>query len=462
MPIPAPNLSLVVTPPGGSPTTYTGNLAYAGASQQNSITQNFGRQGDTATLVLVDDWQGQAHPSFFIQPLSQVAFTDVSLGKTLFAGVVNSPTLFVDGANRNEWILGCTDYTYYADNAIVEGIFNGYTIDRIVVALTQQANCGITAATVANGGFVAPAPSLTTVSYNWTKLSDAWRSLAQLASTSTPYGWYVDELRRLHFYDASTALKSGTTFTTAPTVQGSTTEGHVGRDGSFGYTWDGGTIHNRILVQGANQTVTTKTTQKPTGIWKSNGVQDAWGLKFTVTSVVKLTVNGAATDVDLVTASGSSTKTWQVNQNANGQWFLTTRSVPNDGVVVKLWYNYQFPITAQASSFQSQATYTGPNNGVYAEFIQDSTLTTPSMALARAQREKTEYAFAVERVVFNTTPDYVGWVRSGQTFGFVNSLVNDDQAGNTWGINDTFLAIANTVNFVRGGYRQMTITGVRL
>lgn len=459
-----PNLSLTVTPPGGATTDYTTNLAYSGASQQIAIRQNFGRQGDTATLVLVDDWQGQAHPSFYIPVLSQVSFTDNNLGISLFAGVVNQPTLFVDSANRNEWILNCTDYTYYADNAIVEGTFNGQTVDKIVVALTQQANCGITAATTAKGGFVAPAPSLTTVTFNWTKLSDAWRTLAQLASTSTPYGWYVDEHRRLHFYDASTALSSGATFTTTPTAAGlgSTTEGHVLRDGTFGYTWDGGTIHNRILVQGATQTISPNVKKNPTGIWKSNGVQDAWGLKWTVTSVAKLTVNGVTTKVDVVHAGSTSTSTWQVVQNANGQWFLTTSKVPANGRVIKIWYTYQVPITAQATDHTSQVTYTGPNGGVYSEFIQDSTLTTSHMALARAQRERVEYAFAVERLTFNTDPSFFGWVRSGETFRYVTTLVNDDQAGNTWGLNDTFLCTANTVNFVKGGYRSLNPTGVRI
>jgi hypothetical protein len=461
--LPLPNYTLNITPPGGSPINYTLNLSYAGASNQISIQQNFGRQGDRATLVLTDDWQGRTTPNFTIPVLSQVSFIDNTLGASLFSGVVTAPMLIAQGANLNEWVLDCTDYTFYADNALVAGTFVNQTIDQIVVSLTQQANCGITAATVANGGFVAPAPSITSYSTNWTKLSSAWRTLAQLASSSTPYGWYVDQNRALHFFDSSTALSSNATFTTSPTVGGSTTEGHIGRGGSFGYNWDGGSIRNRILVQGANQTVTSKfLVGTPTNTWQSNGVQDSWGLKYTVTGAPALTLNGATTNVVLVNAGATSTATWQVVQNANGQWYLVTSSVPKAGTIIRLWYNYLIPITAQANDTPSQTTYTGPNGGVYSEFIQDTTITTAPMALARAQREKTEYAFAVERATFDTTEEFFGYVRAGETFGYHNALVPDSRTAYSWGLTGTFICTTNTVSFTRGGYRSMTVTGVRI
>lgn len=461
-----PNLTLTITPPGGSATNYTSYLAYDGSSQSISITQNFGRQGDTATFVLVDDWQGHSTPQVFIPVLSQIKLVDNTLSTTLFAGVVNDPTLFVDSANRNEWILQCTDYTFYADNAVVQGIFNGYTIDQIVVALTQQANCGINAATIANGGFVAPAPSVNTINFNYSTLAAAWRGLASQASSSSPYGWYVDSNRNLHFYDSSTAQASGVTFTTAPTAAGagSTTEGHIMRDSQFGYEWDGTTIHNVIIVQGANQTVNSPTTGSPTNTFRADGETDSWALKYTVSSISKLLVGTANTSVTLVQAGESSTAEWQVAQNANGQWFLITDSAPSAGTVLKIWYTYQVPIIARAQNTASQAAYTGPNSGKFVEYISDSSLTTASMALAKAQAERQEYGFAVERATFNTDESFFGWVRAGQTFTYNNALLPDTQNSNQWtGVNDTFLCIANTISFTaNGGYRQMQVTGVRI
>jgi hypothetical protein len=461
----AANLSITITPPGGSPTSYTGYFAYSGAVNQLTINQQFGRQGDTAVLVLVDDWQGQAHPHFYIPVLSQVSVYDNNAATNLFAGIVTDPVLLVDGPNRNEWTLNCTDYTFYADNAVVHGQFNELSIDQIVIALTQQANCGITAVSTARGGFVAPAPVLTQVNLNYQTLSSAWRSLAQLASSSTPYGWYVDQNLELHFFDATTAIPSGVTFTTSPTGAGggSYTEGHFALDSTWGYEWDGTSIRNRILVQGANQTFTANLKGAPTDAWLADGTATSWPLRYTVTGSPSLYIAGASTAVTVVTGGGSSTAAWSVQQNAFGQWFLIALTAPSAGTLIQIWYTYQAPVIAQASDYPSQQAYTGPNSGVYTEYISDSSLSTADMALARAARERTEYAFAAERVTFNTGEEFAGWVRAGETFGATMFGVPDARNSYAWGLtNAEFLAISNMITFTTGGYRSMRIQGVRL
>lgn len=461
-----PSLTLTVTPPGGSPTDYTSKLAWAGSAQQLTINQNFGRQGDTCTVPLVDEYAGTTS-SFYVPVLSQVKLVDNTAGVTLFAGIVDDPTLVVQGPNLNEWDLACTDYTYYADNAIVHGTFNGFTVDQIIVSLTAQANCGISAATVLNGGFVAPGPQLSSFVLNYTTLSGAWRKLSQLAGQVTPYGWYVDENRALHFYDATTAQSSGVTFTTTPTAAGagSLTEAHFEDGGQGAYEWDGTSVRNRILVQGANQTIShgPVLTTAPTDTWRGNGSQTSWPLRFTVTGSPILHVNSVATSVTTVNAGAAGSGTWQIQQNAFGGWFLTnTLGAPSTGVVIQIWYDYQVPVVAQANDFASQAAYTGPNSGVYGEYINDSSLTTVPMALARAMRERTEYAFAAERFTFTTTQEWLGWARSGQTCQIVNRFIPDSQNSYIPGINDTFIITGNSVTFSDGGYRQAQITAIRL
>lgn len=459
--IPAPNLTFLVTPPGGSPIDYTANLAWSGGNQTMTITQNFGRQGDTATFVLVDDWGGRTTPNFHISVLSQVELRDNTLDIVLFAGLVTDLVQDVQGPTFNEWDLNCTDYTFYADSAVVQGTFIGYTTDKIIVALTNQANCGIKAATIADGGYVAPGPQLASFVQNYDTLSNTWRSLATLAGQVTPYGWYVDENKNLHFYDSSTAISSGTTFTIIPTAQnGSDTEGHFYYGNQFGYEWDGTSVHNKILVQGADQTYPHGTVpgSTPTDTFLGNGYQTSWALKFIVSGTPTLYVNGVNTSVTVVSAGSTSTDTWQVIQNAVGTYFLTTTTgAPGNGVVLKIWYDYKVPVVAQAQDPTSQALY----GLVLAEYINDTSLTTVPMALARAMRERTEYAYAVERPTFTTTEDWQGWVRAGYTFGYNNAFIWNDETS-TWGVNDTFIAISNTITFVGGGYRQAQITGVRL
>jgi hypothetical protein len=460
-----PNLTLTITPPGGSPTAFKNYLAYAGASQQPTITQNFGRQGDTCLLPLVDDFA--TTPSYHIEEVSRVSLFDNICSKTLFAGVVTAPTQTVTGTNRNEWLLSCTDNTWYADNAIVHGQWYGFTADQIVIAVTRQANCGITAASVADGGFVAPAPPLASVVLNYCTLSEAWRKLATLAGQATPYGWYVDESLNLHFFDASTAISSGVTFTTHPTAAGagSTTEGHLLLDSTNGYTWDGTSIRNRILVQGANQTVNNYYSKSsptaPTDTWRGDGTQQAWPLRGSLTGSPTLKVGGSFVSVTVVTGGGTGSGAWVAEQNAIGQWFLVASSPPGAGTLVQFWYSYQVPLVAQASDFQSQATYNGPNRGIFSEFISDTSLTTAPMANARAFQSRAEYAFAPQRCTFTTGEEFLGWVRAGETFVYDNQFVWDSQSS-SWGVNDTFICIANQVTMGTGGYRQLNITGIRL
>jgi hypothetical protein len=465
-PVASPDLTLKINPPVGLVTDYTQYFSWSGAAQQPTITQNFGRQGDTALFPLVDDFSATGVPNVVIQPLSTVQLIDNTLNQTLFAGVCTDPVFTNTSPVRNEWSVQCTDFTYYADKQVVHGTFIGQTVDQIVIALTQQANCGITAKKVSQGGFVSPGPQLASFVLNYTSLSSAWRRLAQLAGSVVPYGWYVDENLELHFFNSTDALASGTTFTTRPTgVGGSTTEGHFMQDGTYSYEWDATSLFNRVLVQGATQTIGygNSTSKPPTDVWKGNGAQQAWPLRATVSGSPVLKINNVKTTVEVVSAGQTSTAIWQILQNSVGTWFLVnTSKPPSTGVVIKLWYDYQVPIVAQANEFRSQARFDGPNHGVFTEYISDSSLITVPMALSRALREREEYAFPVERVTFTTDPSWAGWVRSGQTFRLVNDLTPDSQRAYALGIDDHFICIGNTISFGDGGYRQASITGIRL
>lgn len=464
-----PNLTLLVTPPGGSATNYTTNLAWSGL-QAPSITENFGRQGDTANFTLVDDYSATGTPNFVIKALSQIKFTDNNISTVLFAGVVSDVQLRVL-VNRNEWLLTCTDYTFYADNAIVQGTFVGKTIDQIMVSLTQQANCGITAvqSTQSSSGFVSPAPLLSSFVLNYTTLSEAWRRLTKLASQTTPYGWYVDENRKLHFYDQTTAQSSGVTFTNTLSYVGSstsdTTEGHIDFP-SFSYEWDGTSVRNRIFVQGATQIVQygSYRTATPVDTWMTDGTQRSWPLRYIFSSSAVLTVNGTVTPVTTVQAGASFTGTgWTVAQNSIGAWFLTNTGAVAGGQTLKFWYNYQIPIIAQANDTASQALYTGPNGGVFSEYISDTSLTTVPMAQARAFTQRQEYAFVVERASFTTTPEWVGWVRAGQTFKLTTPFVPNASSSYTYGLtNSVWIVLANTIQFDQHGYRTSQIKAVRI
>jgi hypothetical protein len=458
-----PHLTLTVTPPGGAPTDYTTHLAWANAQQQMTITQNFGRQGDTSLLPLVEDYAWQGSPTLAIRGQSQVSLYDNIAAQNLFSGVANSVTqTVIVNKTLNEWDLGCVDYTLYAENKDVHGIFYGWTVDQIVVSLVAQADCGITAATVADGGYIEPGPQLASYVLNFNPLSTAWRQLANLAGSTTPWGWYVDQNLELHFFPGTEALSSGVTFTTTATAPGSLTEGHILLDTQNAYQQDGTSLSNRILVQGANQTTSYgSTSDAPTDTWRADGAQSAWPLRYTVSGTPVLHIGGVVTTVVVAQSGTMATGPWTVGQNSIGQYFLIAASTPSAGTVIQIWYTYLVPVVAQASDQASINQYTGPNGGVYGQFVSDSSLTTVPMALARAQQMRTEYAFVVERFTFNTSQDWIGWVRAGWSCFVVNQFAYDIQSS-TWGVSDTFVIVANTVTFGDGGYRTMQLTTVRI
>jgi hypothetical protein len=461
MPITRPSLSAYITPPGGSRTDYSTHLTYDG-TQQMTITQNFGRQGDTAMIVLREEFGGT--PSVVIGAQSQVELYDNVAGQTLFAGVVNNPAQVPLGPNLNEWDLACTDYTTYADGAVVRWPASSVQASGdIVIGITSQADCGISAARVSDGGFVAPGPDLPDWSLGYGTLTSAWRTLAKAMGSSTAYGWYVDEDRQLHFYNESTALSSGVTFTTTPTAGGSLTEGHILLDDQQSYAWNGTNLQNRIMVQGASQTIPQNLDAAPVDKWESNGVQVAWPLRWTVASspAPVLYVGYTDTTCPIVSSGTAPTTAWAITSNSSGAFYLVAAEPPPAGTLIQAWYAYTVPIVMQANDYASQQAYTGPNNGVYATYISDSSLTTPPMALQRAMQQRAEYAFPAETFTFNTSEDFLGWVRSGWTCQIDAGLVYDVERS-AWGVNDTFLVTANTVTFGRGGYRQCQLTAVRL
>lgn len=459
-----PHLTVTITAPGGAPTDYTANLAWANANQQARITQNFGRQGDTALLPLVEDFTGTT-PTLAIPAMSQISVYDTLAATTVFSGVVNSPVQCVRAVRVNEWDLSCVDYTTYADNAIVYGIFYGWSADQIIIALTQQADCGITAASVEDGGFVAPGPQLSSYVLNYGTLSTAWRQLATLASSVSPYGWFVDENLELHWFDSSTAAPSGVTFTTGPTTSGSTTEGHILLDSQNAYDQDGASLANRVLVQGARQDIRAGAPRysAPTDAWQGDGVQTAWPLRFFVSGVPTLFVDGVRQTVVLALSGTTASGPWVVEQNAIGAYFLVADQAPAYGTSIQTWYTYRVPVVTQSSDAASIAQYAGPNGGVFEKYINDSALTTVPMALARAQRERTEYAFVVERFTFDSSPDFLGWVRAGWTCTILDpaGLLYDPRSG-SFGVNGSFILVANTITFEEGGYRSMEVTAVRI
>ena len=505
-----PHLTCEVTEPGGSPIDVAPFLSWSGATMQTNISSNFGRQGDTAQIVLVDDYSASVAgfdvpsntPHFFIRPFSQIVLTDVGAQSQpakgiIFAGLVTDPQWRWTAPGRVEWILQCVDFTYYADTSIVQGEYAGLTADYIMVDITTKANCGIIAKRVADGGHVYPGPTIPVANLNYGALSDAWDIITKLASQSQIFGWFVDGNRELWFYPTAMSLSSGVTVTDTPAGNvPSITECHI--DSSLAYSmtyeWDATTFYTRCVVEGATITHSYEASKArkgeipPTDSWVGNGVQTSWPLSYqpevtsttlkaaagivstvgqtTITGAPYLTVGGVAQSVSINDGTSAITTPYQFVQATNGLWTLqVTRGVgatPSAGTSLKLWYRYKMPIIAIANLAGQQRAIGGPNDGIFSELVSDTTLVTSSSAFARAQATLKEYGAPQERFTFYTDASWLGWFRCGQTFALHASQIPNSANGYTVGLVGTFFVIQQMVIFRQGGFRTTQVTAIRL
>ncbi len=446
-----------------------------------SVTGNFGRQGTTAHFQLLDDFTETYNTNtptahFHIAPASEVLFTDTVSGQTLFAGYCFAPNIITFTPGLTEWGLDCIDYTTRADNIIVLGEFYGETADQAILKLFSSGGAApstITAAAEADGGYIAPGPTLGKLQLAYTTLSQALMRISRLASQSTDYSWYVDQNRNLHFISLAQSPP--------PTLTLSDNQAAFGNDGSnisatfgtfdatpnnFTYVWDGSVIRNSCIVRGAN-------VNKPVvDSWRGTGSTRQWLLSYVIDSEVSqpiLKINGVQFKPNpTVISQGSQTvgNGYEITQNAAGMWVLNamgTVPTPGSGALIELSYTASQPIVTKQDNAASQAAYAdskGPM--VLQSFISDQTLTSLSAAIGRGQGELQEYQWVQERVQLITNENWPGHINPGDTFTLYASRVPDSQ--NNWqlGVLGTFLAIQVTINGKQGNFRTYSITGTRI
>ncbi|MBT8160986.1 MULTISPECIES: hypothetical protein [Arthrobacter] len=419
---------------------------------QWSLSQDWGRQGDTASIILTDEFK--TAPNFALPPMSTVELRDLNLGVLLFGGVATQPKSSRSG-NLMTWTLMCSSPAVYLQNRIVSSDYSGWTADAIVRDMLAQADCGITANHVEAGPIIDHFKGL-----NHT-VTQALQKLCHLASTTSTYGWWVDGGSDLHFAATTQAdaQPSGVVLTDRVTSAATTMTGFYETDSQTYYQWDSSSLKTRVLVQGGS--ITRTTTEQFVGDGTSRTFHLSYPVQTNPLNAV-VQVNGVAAPVSDQT---DATTPWLLVQGAPGVWSLSTQpggAPPASGAIVAVTYNYVTPVVAQAQSSAGIAAATGPNQGLFDTLITDSTLDGLEPAQARALRELEEYALSQERVVLVTTEDWPGWLTVGQSFRFQNGYFADSQNNYTPGIDDTFLVIQMRASGVAGGFRTCSITGVRV
>ena len=491
----APQLSCYITPPNQPTVDYGNYLVYSGGRGSINVTQNFGRQGDTATLNLMDANYSSGnppnlivHPTYIMPAFSTVKIIDQSAlayygsddAATIFAGYIQNPSMYFNSPTEIEWALSCVDYAGYMNASIVQGLFEGIPMGNAIVDLVKKSKCGIKAELVSNGGFVEKGPNLPRTIVHYGNLTSALQKISKMSSAQSAYGWYVDSQLNLHYFNRQTATDSGVTVTDSPTQSGllSYTECHIDQTKGVQYDYDGTAVYNRALVVGKTQTISANVKKAPTNSFTADGNTSSWNLTHVPISLSGvqsatskhplpwLTVNGIGQTVSVYDGTSAVTTPWTIKQNNNGSWSLVVTpgigSIPNAGTALKLWYNFKRTITAQADLKQSQQSIGGPNNGIFATVVNQTSIDTTASAYQRATRELAEYGHAQEKITFTTSPEWIGIWRAGDTFILDSQFLLDSQRNFAPGLNAKFMITQQSVSVINGGFRQWQVSAVRV
>lgn len=418
------------------------------------ISQDWGRQGDTAMIVLTDEYAST--PNFSVPANATIELRDLNIGQILFGGLVPKPRRTVLSPNLCSWTLSSTaSGTAYLNGRSLTFDYTNWTADAIVRDLLTRAACGVTA------NHVQPGPVIARFRGQNKSVTQALQMLCKLASTTATFGWWVDGGLDLHFGSdlQELGVPSGVTFTDKVTGPATLTTGHYSTDSQTYYEWDATTLKTRVMVQGAN--ITRQFTEQFLG----DGTTRSWRLSYpyqTNPEYAAVVVGG--TQYPSSSQAGATTP-WILTQGAPGVWSLSVQpgaAPPASGAVIQITYNYVLPVIAVIQSPEGIAASPGPNGGYWDSVIVDETLTDLASAQARGQREIREYALAQERTVFRTSEAWAGWVSVGQSIVWQSATTPDQLNGGAAGINDNYLIIQIRANGAAGGYRYLTITAVRI
>ena len=149
----------------------------------------------TAKIQIYDDLTsgtGTDGTFYDFEPFQSVSITDTN-GDVAFAGVIIKPVARLLSPTQRIWDLACTDNHYYVDKRIIARAYTSQKAGDIVKDLITNvfSSEGITQGTIDDLAVVDK------MVFNYVNGERAMRMLTEYTNAV----WYVDEDRKLHFYE---------------------------------------------------------------------------------------------------------------------------------------------------------------------------------------------------------------------------------------------------------------------
>ncbi len=370
------------------------------------------RKGSTAQFTLID-----TSLAFNIDPLDEVMIYDIDGVTPIFSGVITKPTAKPEATSYNR--LDCTaqDDFYYFDSTLVNEAYTNQTADYIVKALVSKYLTGVTTNHVQAG------PPIPYIILAHRSLTQAFRKLAKMASSTDPVLYWVDPSSDLHWGTLTQLTDSGVLLSD---LDADSTAVRYERK-SIEYDLDGTQVTNSVVVRGG---MGLSNTYSET--FAADGHQTSFALAYTPSQqtgaiLPSVTVGGVAQTVAFDNGSAPTTQ-WVIGNQIPGSSTLVTgtsvlraasASAPSTGTLVAVTYQYDFPVIVRATSNASVARYNKPGSktkGVHGTAVTDQTIRTTSAAQAKANSVLQTNAFHLQTTKLIIPEQYTGAaLQVGQT-----------------------------------------------
>jgi len=309
------------------------------------------------------------------------------------------------------WQMKATDWSFTMDGTLVKKNYSGVDPSAIAIDIITSfcSGTGITAATVANGGFVQVGNfNVPSIQFNYQQPSKALQSLAKLIG----WDWYIDPGKHLHFFLGDVDDGSGGGAIGDGGLAPITIDAVGGQTGSDIF-WNSLDIdlqitnmQNSVFVVGGTY-LKMFTSGNTIDSYKTDGIQQSFPTSYAYTeSTISVTLNGVAQTVGILNQV-TNPATVDVLYSSTDRNIQFTGGAPSSGKTVLIFGNAQVPIVANARNAASISTY-GVREGV----IVDSKISTVQEALLRAQAQILQFGHPVYDVKVTTL---VPGCRIGQT-----------------------------------------------
>lgn len=510
-----PQVELYVKYPGESYSTTI--ITYGDANAINltayfqqtnwNINTQWGRQSDTATFYLTYEPKDNPSNTLLVPPLSQILVYDSTNNVTIFAGLVNDVMQYFLSPTLYQVELQCSGWQPYLAKAVTVSTWSGLTAGQVLLKILNpdsqgKTAYGVIAKSVTNGGFIYddyPAggygagsnsnPYTGILSFNGTTIQDVLTQLIKVASVTEVWGAYVDLQGNMHFQPGLTGSNT-VTITDDVTQEGSTTLGHIDWDQQAYYEFNATDMRNNIILTGNSLSV-RKSERLIVGVGGP-----PWQLLFTPDQTAGTSTISVRTPQDVYNEAvlGYNTPTiatvgpaanppqtdFQFYTDANGVPWLGLGTLLSAGSYIageltgsqlslgsEVNFSYKYPstvlATVQAPYFNNNP-YTGPNDGIWTEIINDSTLGDLTSIQNRGVREIVEYGYPTETFVFNTGEDFLGHISAGDVITITADFMPNSANNYTLGFTDQFVVsqCVCQASSKGGGFRTYQITAQRL